>query len=153
MFELFGIQQVFTELLAQVHIYLAEGTLPFDEVVEVLIDKCPFLVFTSAHLLEVGEEIGFLLGFIQETELFIDKRLHSDATDSLCFVQHIIVEFPFHFVFWVGIDVDAEVFSTAHLHCLRVTDCRIIIQIQRDAIIPNRSLTNCYFCTRVCHTV
>ena len=101
MFKLLGVQQVLSELLTQVHIYLAKGTLPFDEVVEVLIDKCQFLVFTSANLLEVGEEIGFLIGFIQETELFIDKRLDSDATDSLCFVQHIIVEFPFHFVFWV----------------------------------------------------
>ena len=71
-FELLGIQQIFTELLAQVHIYLAEGTLPFDEVVEMLIDKRPFLVFAAAHLLEVGKEVGFLLGLIQEAELFID---------------------------------------------------------------------------------
>lgn len=114
-----------------------------------LIDKRPFLVFASAHLFEVGEEVSFLFGFIQEAELFIDKRLHSDATDSLCLVQHVVVELPFHFVFRVGIDVDAEVFPTAHLHSLRVTDCRIIIQIQGDAIIPNRSLTDCYFCTCV----
>ena len=153
MFELFGVQQILTELLAQVHIYLAKGTLPFDKVVEMLIDERPFLVFASAHLFEVGKEIGFLLGLIQETELFIDERLHSDTTDSLCLVQHIVVELPFHFVFGVGIDVDAEIFPTAHLHRLRVTNCRIIIQIQGDAIIPNRSLTNCYFCTRVCHTV
>ena len=153
MFKLLGVQQVLSELLTQVHIYLAKGTLPFDEVVEMLIDKQPFLVFTSAHLFEVGEEVGFLLGLIQETELFIDERLHSDTTDSFCLVQHIIVELPFHFVFGVGIDVDAEIFPTAHLHGLRVTDCRIIIQIQGDAIVPNRSLTNCYFCTRVCHTV
>ena len=42
----------------------AKGTLPFDEVVEMLIDKQPFLVFTSAHLFEVGVEVGFLLGLI-----------------------------------------------------------------------------------------
>ena len=36
MFELLGVQQIFTELLAQVHIHLTEGTLPFDEVVEML---------------------------------------------------------------------------------------------------------------------
>ena len=64
MFELLGVQQVFTELLAQVHIYLAEGTLPFDKVVEMLIDKRPFLVFASAHLLEVGKEVGFLFGLV-----------------------------------------------------------------------------------------
>ena len=73
MFELLGIQQVLTELLAQIHIHFAKGTLPFDEVVGMLIDKCPFLVFASAHLLEVGEEVGFLFGLVQEAELFIDK--------------------------------------------------------------------------------
>ena len=57
------------------------------EQVEVILQESewkgqPFLVFTSAHLFEVGEEVGFLLGLIQETELFIDERLHSDTTDS-----------------------------------------------------------------------
>ena len=32
--KLLGVQQVLSELLTQVHIYLAKGTLPFDEVVE-----------------------------------------------------------------------------------------------------------------------
>jgi hypothetical protein len=114
-----------------------------------LIDELPFLVFVPAHLLEVGKEIGFLFGFIQETELFIDERLYSDAADSLCLVQHIVVELTFHFVFGMGGDVDAEVFPAAHLHRFGVADCWIIIQIQGDTIIPNRSLTNCYFCTRV----
>ena len=114
-----------------------------------LIDKLPFLVFIPAHFFEVGEEVGFLFGLIQEAKLFIDERLYPDAADSLCLVQHIVVELPFHFVLRMGIDVDAEVFPAAHLHRFGVTDCRIIIQIQGDAIIPNRSLTNCYFCTRV----
>ena len=65
--------QVLTELFAQVYIHIAEGALSFDEVVEMLIDEHPFLVFALAHLLEVGKEIGFLLGLIQETELFIDE--------------------------------------------------------------------------------
>jgi hypothetical protein len=63
-FKLFGVQQVFTELLAQIHIHLTEGTLPLDEVVEMLIDKHPFLVFASAHLFEVGEKVGFLFGLV-----------------------------------------------------------------------------------------
>ena len=77
------------------------------------------------------------------------ELLFENAADSLCLVQHIVVELPFHFVLRMGIDVDAEVFPAAHLHRFGVTDCRIIIQIQGDAIIPNRSLTNCYFCTCV----
>lgn len=41
-----------------------------------LIDKRLFLVFVLAHLLEVGEEVGFLFGLIQEAKLFIDERLY-----------------------------------------------------------------------------
>ena len=40
------------------------GALSLDEVVEMLIDELPFLVFVPAHLLEVGKEIGFLLGLV-----------------------------------------------------------------------------------------
>jgi hypothetical protein len=47
--------------------------LSLDEVVEMLIDELPFLVFVPTHLLEIGEEIGFLLGLIQETKFFIDE--------------------------------------------------------------------------------
>ena len=64
-----------------------------------LIDELPFLVFVPTHLLEIGKEIGFLFGLIQETKLFVDERLHSDTTDSLCLVQHIVVELSFHLVF------------------------------------------------------
>jgi len=125
------------------------GALSLDEVVEMLVDELPFLVFVVTHLFEVSEEVGFLFGLIQETKLFVDERLHSDATDSLCLVQHIVVELPLHLVFGMGVNVDTEVFPAAHLHRFGVADCRIIIQIQGDTIIPNRSLTNCYFCTCV----
>ena len=125
----------------------------FYKVIEMLINELPFLVFVTAHLLEVGEKVGLLFGLIQETELFIDKRLYPDATDCLCLVQHIVVELSFHLVLRMGVDVDSEVLPAAHLHSFGVTDCRIIIQIQGDAVVTNCSLTNCYFCTRVCHAV
>ena len=151
--ELFGIQQVFTESLAQIHIHVSKRTLPLDKIVEMLIDKRPFLVFAPAHLLEIGQKIGFHLGLVQEAELLVNQRLHPDTTNRLRLVQHIVVELTFHFVFRVCINVNPEILPTAHLHRFRVTDCRIIIQIQRDAVIPNRSLTNGYFCTSVLHTV
>ena len=77
-FELLGIQQVFTELLAQIHIHITKGTLSLDEVVEMLIDELPFLVFVPAHLFEVGEEVGFLFGLVQEAKFLVDERLHPD---------------------------------------------------------------------------
>ena len=127
--------------------------MPFDEIMEMLIDELPFLVFVPTHLLEVGKKVGLLLSLVQEAELFIDEGLYPDAADSFCLVQHIVIELPLHLVLGMGIDVDAEVLPTAHLHSFGVTDCRIIIQIQGDAVVPNSSLTNCYFCTCVCHAV
>jgi hypothetical protein len=39
-------------------------------------------------------------------------------------------ELPLQVVFGVGIDIDAEVFPAAHLHCLGVANCWIVIQIK-----------------------
>ena len=50
------------------------GALSLDEVVEMLVDELPFLVFVVTHLFEVSEEVGFLFGLIQETKLLVDER-------------------------------------------------------------------------------
>ena len=47
---------------------------------------------------EVLQKICFHLVFVQEPELLIYKGLCSDATDSLCFYKHVIIELPFHFI-------------------------------------------------------
>ena len=151
MFELLSIQQIFAETLAQIHIHLAKSAFALDEIVEMLVHESPFLIFRAAHLFEIGKKVGFLFGLVQETEFLIDKRLHTDASDSFCFVQHLIVERPFHFVFGMGVNIDAEIFPAAHLHCFGVAHCRIIIQIQRNAVVANRSLANSHFCTGVIH--
>ena len=153
MFELLGVQQVFAETLAQIHIHFTESTFALDEVVKVLVHESPLFVFRAAHLLEIGKEVGFLLGLVQEAELLVDERLHTDTADGFRLVQHLIVECPFHFVFGVGIEIDAKIFPAAHLHRFGVAHCRIIIQIQRNTVVANRSLANSYFCTGVIHNL
>lgn len=61
-------------------------------------------------LSEVGEEIDLLFILVQEPEFFIDKRLDTDTTDSLCLVQHVLVEHSLLLVLGLGIDVDTEEF-------------------------------------------
>ena len=151
MFELLSIQQIFAETLAQIHIHLAKSAFALDEIVEMLVHKSPFLIFRAAHLSEIGKEVSFLFGLIQEAEFLVDERLDTDASDGFRFVQHLIVERPFHFVFGVGVNVDAEIFPAAHLHRFGVAHCRIIIQIQRNSVVANRSLANGHFCTGVIH--
>ena len=72
-------------------------------VVEVLIDDAPLLIFLSAHLQEVGKEIGFHFSSIKKPELLIDERLNTDTTNGFGFVQHIIVERTFHLILGMGV--------------------------------------------------
>ena len=82
MFELLGVQQVFAETLAQIHVHFTEGTFALDEVIEMLIHESPLLIFGATHLFEVGKKIGFLLGLVQEAKLFVDEVLHTDTSNG-----------------------------------------------------------------------
>ena len=100
MFELLGVQQVFAETLAQIHIHFTESTFALDEVVKVLVHESSLLIFLTAHLLEICKEVGFLLGLVQEAELLVDERLHTDTADGFRLVKHLIVARSISFLGW-----------------------------------------------------
>ena len=54
-------QQILTKPVAQVHVYLTEGTLALREGTEVHIDVLPLGVLLVCQFLEVGKEIAFHL--------------------------------------------------------------------------------------------
>ena len=135
MIDLFTFKQVILELLAQLHGDIAKGAFATDEFLEVVVNAIPFLILFSCFSPEIGEEIYFLLVFVQEPEFFIDKRLDTDTADCLCLVQHILIEHSLLLVLWLCIDVDAEEFPATHLHRVRIADGRIIIQIKRYAVV------------------
>ena len=84
MFELLGVQQIFSETLAQIHIHFTESAFALDEVIKMLVHESPFFIFGTAHLFEIGKKISFLLGLVQETELLVDKGLLPPCSASHC---------------------------------------------------------------------
>ena len=152
MIDLFTFEQVIPELLAQFHGDIAKGAFTTDKFLEVIVNAIPFLILFSCLCPEVGEEIDLLFILVQEPEFFIDKRLDTDTTDSLCLVQHVLIEQSLLLVLGLGIDVDTEEFPATHLHRIRIADGRIIIQIKRYAVVTQWLLSQSYVSACKCHS-
>ena len=152
MIDLFAFEQVIPELLAQFHGDIAKGAFAADKFLEVVVNTIPFLILFPCLSPEVGKEIDFLLVLVQEPELFIDKRLDTDTADSLCFVQHVLIEHSLLLILRLGIDVDAEEFPATHLHRIRIAYGRIIIQIKRYAVVTQWLLSQSYVGACKCHS-
>lgn len=84
-FQLMRMQEVFPELHAEVHGHFSEGTFPSREYQEVLIDNAPFLVLSARDLFKVAEEVLLQLVMVEETELAVNHRLLSAASDEFRF--------------------------------------------------------------------
>ena len=93
-------------------------------------DAIPFFVSFVFLCSEVGKEIDLLFVLVEETELLVDERLHTNTAYHLRLVEHLLVEHSLLLVAWFGIEVDTEEFSAAHLHRVGVADCRVVIQIE-----------------------
>ena len=72
-------QQILTKSVAQVHVYLTEGTLALREGTKVHIDVLPLGVLLVRQFLEVGEEIAFHLLLVEEIVTLVDDSLESTA--------------------------------------------------------------------------
>ena len=68
-------QQILTKSVAQVHVYLPEGTLALREGTEVHIDVLPLGVLLVRQSLEVGKEIAFHLLLVEEIVTLVDMPL------------------------------------------------------------------------------
>ena len=72
-------QQILTKSVAQVHVYLTEGTLALREGTKVHIDVLPLGVLLVCQFLEVGKEISFHLLLVEEIITLVDDSLESTA--------------------------------------------------------------------------
>ena len=68
-------QQILTKSVAQVHVYLPEGTLALREGTKVHIDVLPLGVLLVRQFLEVGKEIAFHLLLVEEIVTLVDMPL------------------------------------------------------------------------------
>ena len=101
-------QQILTKSVAQVHVYLTEGTLALREGTKVHIDVLPVGVFLGCQSLEVGKEISFHLLLVEEIITLVDDRLEATATNGFCLLRHVVVVVTLTLVLRLGVYVDAE---------------------------------------------
>ena len=127
---LFAFQEIISELFAQLNGNISKGAFATAELLKVVADAIPLFVSLACLCSEVSKEIDLLLVLVEEAELLVDKRLHTNTAYRLRLVEHLLVEHPLLLVAWLGIEVDAEELSAAHLHRVRVSDCRVVIQIE-----------------------
>lgn len=119
-------QQILTKSVAQVHVYLTEGTLALREGTKVHIDVLPLGVLLVCQSLEVGEEISFHLLLVEEIITLVDDSLEATAAYRLGSCRKVEVLLLFHLVFRLGIDVDAKRLMADDFHRALVTIAWII---------------------------
>ena len=128
-----GCEKIIAEPLAEIHSKVTESAFALTIDSEMAQNATPFLIFLTALLLEVGEEVHAQLLLIEEVKLFVEKLLKAAATDSLRFFLNRGVELFFALVLGRGIDIDTEGFSAAHPVGMGITDGRIEIKVERNA--------------------
>ena len=127
---LLAFQKIIPKLFAQFNRNISEGAFTTAEILKVVAYAIPLFVSLACLNSEVGEEIDLLFVFVEETKLLVDELLHTNTAYRLCLVEHLLIEHSLLLVAWLGIEVDTEELSAAHLHRVRIADCRIVIQIE-----------------------
>ena len=127
---LLAFEQIIAKLFAQLNGNISEGTFTTAELLEVVADAIPLFVSLACLCSELGKEIDLLFVLIEEAELLVDERLHTNTAYRLCLVEHLLVEHSLLLVAWFGIEINTEKFSAAHLHRVGITDCGVVIQIE-----------------------
>ena len=122
-------QKIFTESVAQVHVYLPEGTLTLCEGTKVHIDVLPLGVFLVCQFLEVDKEISLHLLLVEEVVTLVDDSLEATAAYRLGSCRKVEVVLLFHLVLRLGIDVDAKRLMADDFHCALITIAWIIVKI------------------------
>ena len=64
-----------TEVVAETDGDIFHQTAAIAEVLEMLVDNLPFLIFYLCLCLEIRQKVGVFLGAVEETELLVDDRL------------------------------------------------------------------------------
>ena len=102
-----------------------------NEVVEVLIDKSPFLVMLAELFPVILQEVRFVLALVEEIISFIYDGFEPPTSDCFSLFRHGSVEVAFTLVLGIGIDVNVQSFMADGLHCFLIPVARIIIKVER----------------------
>ena len=132
---LLAFQEIISKLFAQLNGNISEGAFTTTKLLEMVANAIPFFVSLACLFSEVGEEIDLLFVLVEEAELLVDERLHTNTAYRLGLIEHLLVKHSLLLVAWLGIEIDAEELSAAHLHRVGITDCGVVIQIERNTVI------------------
>ena len=127
---LLAFQKIISKLFTQLNCNIPEGTFATAKLLKVVANTVPFFVSLACLFSEVGKEIDLLFVLVEEAELLVDKRLHTNTAYRLRLIEHLLVEHSLLLVTWLSIEIDAEELSATHLHRVGVADCRVVIQIE-----------------------
>ena len=58
-----------------------------------LVHNAPSVMLYSTFLLELGEEVSLLLCLVEESELLIDERMHTNASNTFCLHAHVLYNY------------------------------------------------------------
>ena len=119
-------QQILTKSVAQVYVYLPEGTLALYEGIEVHIDVLPLGVLLVRQFLEVDKEISLHFLLVEEVVNLVDDSLGATAAYRLPSCHKVEVVLLFHLVLRLGIAVDAKRLMAKDFHRALVTIAWII---------------------------
>ena len=139
MSQLLGSEQILPKLVAEVDVNLLKGTLAMYEVAEMEIDELPFLVMFVELLAVILQEIGFEFVLVEKIIPFIHNLLESAATDGFGFLGHYLVEVQLTLVSRIGIDINTKRLMADNFHRFLVSIPRIIIQIERQHPVLQRT--------------
>lgn len=122
-------QQILPKSVAQVHVYLPEGTLALREGTKVHINVLPLGVLLVCQSLEVGKEISLHPLLIEEVVTLVDDSLEATAAYRLGSCRKVEVVLLFRLVLRLGIDVDAKRLMADDFHRALITIARIIVKV------------------------
>ena len=114
------------------------------EVTKVLIHELPFLVVLAKLLTIVFQEVCFVLVLVEKIIPFVYDRFKATASDGFRLFRHGGIEISFTLVLGIGIDIDVQPLVTDGLHRLHVTIAWIIVQIEREHPMFQRTCSQCY---------
>lgn len=92
----------------------------------------PFLILVCEFAAEVCEEVHFLLGAVDEVVLASDDCEFAFCAYGLCLVQFFFVGFFFDGESRFVDEVDAEVFVPDVFPCVRMSERRIVVEVEGD---------------------
>jgi hypothetical protein len=145
--EAFGSQQIIPEFDAKIQIHLRNSACTTHKTLEVFVQTLPSGVATLKDFAEVGKKISIQASPVKKAELIVDDILNPQTADGFCLHERCVVVMTLDLIVRLIIDVHTQRFLAYHLHTIRHSYGRVIIQKEGAAAARNRTAAHGNFYT------